>query len=107
MNFIEKTIAKKVITNLSKNLPKIEQTILEKIPNLAEKYILKEDENPVIIIIPMKDQATGKMRLTAFLMAQEKDQPEAQLEYLAGPYIAEHLLELLEGMDIDNLNINL
>ena len=107
MNFIEKTIAKKVVTNLSKNLPKIEQTILEKIPNLAEKYILEEDENPVIVIIPMKDQATGKIRLTAFLMAQEKDQPEAQLEYLAGPYIAEHLLELLEGMDIDNLNINL
>ena len=107
MNFIEKTIAKKVVTNLSKNLPKIEQTILEKIPNLAEKYILEEYENPVIVIIPMKDQATGKIRLTAFLMAQEKDQPEAQLEYLAGPYIAEHLLELLEGMDIDNLNINL
>jgi len=107
MNFIEKTIAKKVVTNLSKNLPKIEQTILEKIPHLAEKYILEEDENPVIILIPMKDQATRKMRLTAFLMAQEKDQPEAQLEYLAGPYISEHLLELLEGMDIDNLNINL
>lgn len=107
MNFIEKTIAKKVVTNLSKNLPKIEQTILEKIPNVKEKYILQEDENPVIVLIPMQDQATGKIRLTAFLMAQEKDQPEAQLEYLAGPYIAEHLLELLEGMDIDNLNINL
>ena len=37
MNFIEKTIAKKVMGNLTKNLPKIEKTLLEKMTDLSEK----------------------------------------------------------------------
>ena len=63
MNFIEKTIAKKVVTNLSKNLPKIEQTILEKIPNLAEKYILEEDENHSYNI----DEPSATDKLSSFI----------------------------------------
>ena len=55
----------------------------------------------------MEDKATKNTRLTAFLMVQEKNQPEAPVEYLAGPYTAEHLLELLNGMDIDNINLPL
>jgi len=107
MNFIEKTIAKKVLTNLTKNLPKIEKTILEKLPDLSEKYNITDFENPVILLIPMEDKATKNTRLTAFLMVQEKNQPEAPLEYLAGAYTTEDLLELLNGMDIDNINLPL
>ena len=107
MNFIEKTIAKKVLSNLTKNLPKIEKTILEKLPDLSEKYNITDFENPIILLIPMEDKATKNTRLTAFLMVQEKNQPEAPVEYLAGPYTAEHLLELLNGMDIDNINLPL
>jgi hypothetical protein len=107
MNFIEKTIAKKVMGNLTKNLPKIEKTLLDKMPDLSEKYDIAEFENPVLLVKPMKDQGTGKTRLTIFLMVQEQNDPEAHLEYLAGPYTSEHLLEILEDMDIDNINLGI
>lgn len=107
MNFIEKTIARKVMGNLTKNLPKIEKTLLEKMPDLSEKYDIGNFENPVLLVKPMKDKATGKTRLTVFLMVQQENEPEAQIEYLAGPYTAEHLLEILESMDIDNINLSI
>ena len=107
MNFIEKTIAKKVMGNLTKNLPKIEKTLLEKMPDLSEKYDIGNFENPVLLVKPMKDQATGKTRLTVFLMVQQENEPEAAIEYLAGPYTAEHLLEILESMDIENINLSI
>lgn len=103
MNFIEKTIAKKVITNLSKNLPKIEETILGKLPEISEKYSIAEFENPVVLLIPLQDKGTGKIRMAVFLMVQEKNQPEAPIEYLAGPYTSENLLSILNDMDIENL----
>ena len=103
MNFIEKTIAKKVLTNLTKNLPKIEQTILDKLPEISEKYSITEFENAIVLLTPLEDKGTGKKRLAVFLMVQEKNQPEAPIEYLAGPYTAENLLSILNDMDIENL----
>lgn len=103
MNFIEKTIAKKVITNLTNNLPKIEQTILGKLPEISEKYSITEFENAVVLLTPLEDKNTGKKRLAVFLMVQEKNQPEGPIEYLSGPYTAENLLSILNDMDIENL----
>lgn len=107
MNFIEKTIAKKVISNLAKNLPKIEQSLLDKIPDLQEKYQIMDDEDPIILIKPMKDAKTKKLRLVLFLAVQMKDHPDGNIEILEKPFTSYDLLKVIESIDIENLNIPL
>jgi hypothetical protein len=107
MNFIEKTIAKKVISNLAKNLPKIEQSLLDKIPDLQERYQIMDDEDPIILIKPMKDAKTKKLRLVLFLAVQMKDHPDANIEILEKAFTSYDLLKVIEGIDIENLNIPL
>jgi len=107
MNFIEKTIAKKVISNLAKNLPKIEQSLLDKIPDLQQRYQIMDDEDPIILIKPMKDAKTKKLRLVLFLAVQMKDHPDANIEILEKAFTSYDLLKVIEGIDIENLNIQL
>jgi hypothetical protein len=107
MNFIEKTIAKKVISNLAKNLPKIEQSLLDKIPDLQQRYQIMDDEDPIILIKPMKDAKTKKLRLVLFLAVQMKDHPDANIEILEKAFTSYDLLKVIEGIDIENLNIPL
>jgi hypothetical protein len=107
MNFIEKTIAKKVISNLAKNLPKIEQSLLDKIPELKEKYQIMSDEEPIILLRPMTDLKTGKSRLVLFLAIQIKNLPESQIEIIEKPFTISDLLKVIENIDVENINIPL